>query len=166
MTLISKRPALNSANTSIKRFRQVDKNMFRGACPTPLQFNELKDRGFTTVISLRSGFDKLGLKEKELVEGLGMKYYNFPVDSRKQPSKNLVNDFLSLCAKLNSNNERVFLHCKHGRDRTGIFVALYQINNKIKDLNGAIREFFYMGYNYKKHPWMLDFVKQFSIGLK
>ncbi len=166
MTIFNKTLSLNTVNTSIKRFRQVDKNLFRGSCPTPMQFKELKDGGFTTVISLRSGFDKSGQQEKELVERLGMKYYNFPIDSRRRPSINLISDFFELCNELNSKNERVFLHCKHGRDRTGIFVALYQVKNKVKDLNAAIHEFFYMGYNHKKHPWMLDFVNKIANSLK
>ena len=159
-------PAVNSTNTTIEKFRQVDKNLYRGACPTLFQFKELKDRGFDSVISLRSGFDKSGQFEKELVENLGMKYYNFPIDSRTAPSNKIVTDFFRLTDELRSKNEKIFLHCKHGRDRTGMFVALYEIKNRIKDFSGAVREFFAMGYNYEKHPGMLEFVKKFAKNIK
>lgn len=155
-------PALNSVNTSIKRFRQVDNVLYRGGLPTDGQIKELKERGFKWVVSLKSGFDEKGLAEKEIVESLGMKYINFPVDSRIGPKKEVIDSFLNFMKTVKLKGDKTFIHCTHGRDRTGTFVGLYELDNKIKSLGGVVRELFAMDYKYDKHPNLLDIIINFA----
>ena len=77
-------PQKNVIKTSIENFRKVDETLYRGALPEPEEFLELKRLGFDSVISLRSGFDKKGTKERALVEKIGMEYVNFPTKSARQ----------------------------------------------------------------------------------
>lgn len=166
MSNIRNLPALNSLNMTIDRFRKVDNNLYRGACPKWFQFKEIKDNGFDYVVSLRSGFDAAGKAEKNLVESLGMEYKNFPIDSRKGPQKKVLEDFFEFTDDLLKNNKKAFVHCKHGRDRTGTLVALYEMKNNIKSFHGALLEFFSLGYNHPKHPHLFELVKKFSDSIK
>ena len=159
-------PQKNNIQSSIENFRKVDDTLYRGALPAPGELMELKRQGFDTIISLRSGFDQKGLMEKDFVEKIGLEYANFPINSKKGPSKELAKNFLEYMDNARKANKKVFLHCKHGKDRTGTMTALYELKFNIKTFHQAVMEFFSMGYNHKKHPHMLEFVKDFAKSLK
>lgn len=155
-------PEAKQVNTTIDNFKRVDDNLYRGALPSPHDFLALKKQGFDYVISLRSGFDQSGRMEKTFVEQVGMKYINFPIDSRKGPDDKLIKEFFNFTKTLKDNNKIAFIHCKHGKDRTGTMVALYQLKFKIKEYHKVINELFVMGYNYTKHPHFLEIIKRYS----
>lgn len=159
-------PQKNAIKTSIENFRKVDETLYRGALPEPEEFLELKRLGFDSVISLRSGFDKKGTKERALVEKIGMEYVNFPINSKIGPTNETAQGFLDYMDKARKAHKKVFVHCKHGKDRTGTMIALYELQFRIKSFHEAVFEFFTMGYNHQKHPHMLEFVKNFAKSLK
>ena len=156
----------NTIKTKIENFKKVDDTLYRGALPAPEDIFELKRQGFDAIISLRSGFDKSGLVEKDFVEKAGLEYANFPINSQKGPSQEVTNDFLAYMEKARNANKKVFLHCKHGKDRTGTMTAIYELNFKIKTFHQAIIELFTLVYNHEKHPQMLEFIKNFAKNLK
>ena len=99
-------PQKNVIKTSIENFRKVDETLYRGALPEPEEFLELKRLGFDSVISLRSGFDKKGTKERALVEKIGMEYVNFPINSKIGPTNETAQGFLEdrKSTRLNSSH--------------------------------------------------------------
>jgi len=105
---------------AIPRFRQVTPGLFRGGQPTPAGFGFLKWRGIRTVINLREEHD-----ERELVEKLGMKYVNIPMDAWDTVPDRAMMQFLSIVN--DPASQPVFVHCRRGADRTGFMIGLYRI---------------------------------------
>jgi protein tyrosine phosphatase (PTP) superfamily phosphohydrolase (DUF442 family) len=115
----------------IERFFQVDDRLFRGAQPDLAGFKYLRERGVRTIINLREVKDAERLKEREIVESLGMKYVNIPVKdgnfftrSRRIPPEAIRSFFQTIDA---SDAGTVFVHCHRGADRTGALVSFYRI---------------------------------------
>jgi protein tyrosine phosphatase (PTP) superfamily phosphohydrolase (DUF442 family) len=119
------------ATPPIERFFQVDDRLFRGAQPDLAGFKYLRERGVRTIINLREAKDAERLKEREIVESLGMKYVNIPVKdgnfftrSRRIPPEAIQSFFQTIDA---SDAGTVFVHCHRGADRTGALVSFYRI---------------------------------------
>ena len=119
------------ASPPIERFFQVDGRLFRGAQPDTAGFKYLRDLGVRTIINLRLAKDAERLKEREIVESLGMKYVNIPIEdgnfftrSRRSPPEAIRSFFEVIDA---SDSGTVFVHCHRGADRTGALVSFYRI---------------------------------------
>lgn len=112
----------------IQRFIEVSERLYRGAQPDRDGFVELERLGVRVVISLRTEDD-----ERELVESLGMRYVHIPTTlhafglSPAPPSED-IRRFFSVLDDPQAG--RVFVHCRRGADRTGLFVALYRITRQ------------------------------------
>jgi len=104
-------------------FDVVSKNFFRGSKPGFSDLQTLKEFGIKVVIDLIG--DGRNIEEKGLIEKLGMKYVSIPIDSSAPPSEKQVDDFLKIVK--NEENLPVFVHCREGKDRTGIMTAIYAI---------------------------------------
>lgn len=159
-------PVKTEVITNIKRFQKVDDVLYRGGLPEHDHILALKRQGFTTIINLKGGHDAEAvasiLAEKTYAQTLGMKFVQLPIDSRKGPDKKIIDKFFETMDFARKNNERVFLHCKHGRDRTGVLVALYEVNYKVKTFHAALCELFKVGYNQQKHPQLFEIIKKFA----
>ena len=115
----------------IERFIQVDERLYRGAQPDLEGFKYLRALGIGTIINLRLSKDAERLKEREMVESLGMKYVNIPIEdgnfftrSRIIPEDAIRSFFQTIDAAAPG---RVFVHCHRGADRTGALVGFYRI---------------------------------------
>ena len=115
----------------IERFLDVDGRLYRGAQPDLEGFKYLRDLGIKTIINLRLAKDAERLKEREMVESLGMKYVNIPVEdgnfftrSRIIPDQAILSFFETIDAAAPG---KVFVHCHRGADRTGALVGFYRI---------------------------------------
>lgn len=123
---------------SIVRFSQVDDRLYRGGQPALDDYAKLRDMGITTVVSLREEDD-----ERAAVEALGMKWVHLPMTMAPfgmsgEVSKANVEAFFNLVD--DPANGKVFIHCRHGKDRTGLFVSLYRITRQGWDVDEAYRE--------------------------
>ena len=121
----------DDATAPNERFFKVDDRLFRGAQPDLAGFKYLRELGIRTIINLREVKDAERLKEREIVESLGMKYVNIPVKdgnfftrSRRIPPEAIQSFFQALDA---SDAGTVFVHCHRGADRTGALVSFYRI---------------------------------------
>lgn len=159
-------PAINRVRSTIGKFQKVDEFLYRGALPKPEELMELKRQGIEYIINLRTGHSLQTAAEKAtekaFVERLGLKFIEYPIDSRKGPTKELINDFFEFSQYLRNNNKKAFIHCKHGKDRTGTMVALYELNFGVKNYHQALQEYFGFGYNHSKHPHLLRIVQNFA----
>jgi tyrosine-protein phosphatase SIW14 len=107
-------------------FGQVGAGLFRGAEPDQRCLGHLAALGVRTVVNLRDEKDA-SEDEKEVVLALGMRYANMPMSGFDRPSATDVKRVLAFIGA--SGNQPVFLHCKRGRDRTGVVVAAYRVTN-------------------------------------
>jgi len=105
-------------------FYQVDEGLSRGAQPSPDGIRHLAKMGVKTVISLRQPSRAME-EERRLVESLGMRWVNIPMWFWWRPSDRQVRQFLALAA--DPATRPLFVHCRQGRNRVGILVAVYRI---------------------------------------
>jgi protein tyrosine/serine phosphatase len=110
------------ANIKIKNFGQMDERFYRGAQPkTEADYRDLAAMGIKTVIDLR---DNPKDYEKPMVEALGMRYVNIPMDDKSYPKEEQIEAFLKLAN--DPATGKFFVHCAGGRHRTGVMGAVYR----------------------------------------
>src|SRR5690242_12561318 len=103
---------------------KINDSLFRGAQPSSEGIAELKKLGITTIVDLR-GEDPDKIKwEQQQAESAGMRFVNIPVSGWSPPANDQVAQFLSL---FKNHNDKIFVHCRFGDDRTGVFVAAYRM---------------------------------------
>src|SRR5882762_4090522 len=104
---------------------KINDFLFRGAQPRSAGFSQLKNLGITTIVDLRGEDPDKIVWERKQAEALGIRFVNIPVSGWSPPSNDQVAQFLSL---FNNQHERIFVHCRFGDDRTGVFVAAYRMS--------------------------------------
>ncbi len=108
----------------IDNFGRVNAQLYRGAQPDSEGFAELKKLGIDIVVRLSLG-DEGAAAEREEVEALGMEFVAIPWSTTREPEREKVLAFMGLMRE--HPDKKVFVHCKRGADRTGVFVAAYRI---------------------------------------
>jgi len=142
---------------------KITESLFRGAQPYAEGIEQLKKLGITTVVDLRGENRDLIAKERKQVESLGMRFVNIPVSGWDPPSNEQVAQFLSL---FKNPQEKVFVHCRFGDDRTGVFVATYRMAHDHWLPYQAIKEMYFFGFNGFWHPSMKSYINDFPAKLK
>ena len=138
--------------------------LYRGAQPRKPGFAELKKLGITTIVDLRGeDRDRIAWERKQ-VEAAGIRFVNIPVSGWAPPTNAQVAQFLSLFH--NDSKEKVFVHCRFGDDRTGVFVAAYRMAVEKWTDEQAMKEMYFFGFNGFWHPAMKTFVHEFPVRLK
>jgi protein tyrosine/serine phosphatase len=120
----------------VPNFHKVDENVFRGAQPTPAGFQNLAKLGVKTIIDLRRPDEHAG--EKQVVEGLGMRYISVPMRGMAAPTKDQMKEVFAVLH--DSRAWPVFVHCRQGKDRTGTVVACYRIEHQGWQNRRALQE--------------------------
>lgn len=105
-------------------FFKVDDGLSRGQQPTDKGLALLKEQGFKTVIYLHFN-KKQAAHEKALVEGMGMKFVHLPMSWIMPPKKAYIETWLHTTQ--DPALGPVFVHCQHGKDRTGAMVGIYRV---------------------------------------
>ena len=72
--------------------------------------------------------------EETLITNSNAKYLRLPVKDESIPSKEIVDDFVTLI-KNKPKDLHIHFHCAHGAGRTTQFMVLYQIMNNIENLS-------------------------------
>jgi len=123
--------------TGIKRFAVVEAGFYRGSRPSAEGILALKARGVRTIVSLRKDD-----AERARVLAAGMDYVELPMVATPfgapVPTEAQVNAFLAVVG--DPARRPVFVHCKHGRDRTGVMVALWRVARGGWPVDAAIDE--------------------------
>ncbi len=149
--------------TGIPNAGKITETLYRGAQPREVGLSELKILGITTIVDLRGeDRDKIAWERKH-AESLGMRFVHIPVSGWSPPSDEQVAQFLSLFRS--QPTEKVFVHCRFGDDRTGVFTAIYRIAFEKWSADQAIKEMYYFGFNGIWHPSMKSFVRDFPARL-
>lgn len=137
--------------------------LYRGAQPKEVGLSELKLLGITTIVDLRGeDRDKIAWERKH-AESLGMRFIHIPVSGWSPPSDEQIVQFLSLFR--GQPGQRVFVHCRFGDDRTGIFTAAYRIAIEKWSPEQAMQEMYFFGFNGFWHPSMKSYIRNFPTRL-
>ena len=102
----------------LPNFGRVSDVLYRGAQPSPEGFRQLKQMGVKTVVDLR------GESHRDELEDVGLKYIHIPTNVFQIEEPKVI-EFLRTVQ--DPANQPVFVHCQHGADRTGCYVAAYRI---------------------------------------
>jgi protein tyrosine phosphatase (PTP) superfamily phosphohydrolase (DUF442 family) len=101
---------------------QVTPTLYRGGDPKIKDIYSLHDRGFKTIISLRTNSEE---KKRKLCEKLGMKWIQIktgvfltPTDEQFDQFRAIVND---------PKNQPCLAACEIDMDRTGVYIATYRM---------------------------------------
>lgn len=133
--------------------------LYRGAQPKEIGFSELKLLGISTIVDLRGeDRDKIAWDKKH-AESLGMRFVHIPVSGWSPPTDEQVVQFLSLFR--DSPGQRIFVHCRFGDDRTGVFVATYRMALEKWSSEEAMKEMYFFGFNGLWHPSMKAYIRAF-----
>lgn len=123
--------------SELPNFRKIDEHIYGGAQPQAKGLNKLAELGIKTIINLR-GVDKQSQAEEKEAQALGLHYYSIPMPGLSRPSDDQVAKVFALLN--DQNNWPVFIHCKHGSDRTGTILACYRISHDRWNDDKAITE--------------------------
>ena len=127
LTLFSAPSIAGQQVKELPNFQKVTDRLYRGAQPEAGGIKKLAELGINTVINMR-GEDELTRAEQKEVEALGLRYYSIPMGGLSRPSDEEVKRVLEI---INApENGKVFVHCKHGADRTGTVIACYRISQE------------------------------------
>jgi protein tyrosine/serine phosphatase len=115
------------AQATIVRLSQVSPALWRGSQPEDRRDMQLlRSLGIRTIINLRTSD---ATEERDLADEVGIDLEQVSLSSVTsvfaKPSERDVNRVLELI-----NDPRlqpVFIHCAHGKDRTGLIVGLYRV---------------------------------------
>ena len=111
----------------LPNFHQVNAHLYRGAQPRPEGWRRLAALGVKTVVNLRAA-DKNSRAEELEARAAGLQYFNVPLPAYARPDGEQVERALAVIDA--PENRPVFVHCKHGEDRTGTVVAAYRISRE------------------------------------
>ncbi len=136
---------------------KVSDSLFRGAQPDPSNLNELKKLGVATIVDLRSESRHTRDLEQLHAESLGIHFISIPVDGFSPPTSEQLAEFFTVLRQ--APVQKVFVHCRYGEDRTGVFVAAYRIAFDRWTSDQALTEMLYFGFNRHWHPAMVSYVR-------
>jgi tyrosine-protein phosphatase SIW14 len=136
---------------------KITDQLYRGAQPRTGGLEQLKKFGITTIVDLRGENSSAREREKKEAEALGIHFVSIPVSGFSAPRSDQVLQFLSLFGE----DTKVFVHCRLGQDRTGVFVATYRMAMQKWPTDQAIKEMYFFGYNGFWHRAMTSYVRKF-----
>jgi len=114
----------SSAVEDIPNLFKMNDNLYRGGRVTPAGMKQLKKMGVTTILNVENDEEAMAT-DKKLAAANGLRYISIPFETFKKPSDAKVDTVLKLLQDRSLGP--IYLHCKHGRDRTGMLMGLYRV---------------------------------------
>jgi tyrosine-protein phosphatase SIW14 len=135
---------------------RVSENLYRGAQPTAEGMKQLEKLGVKTVVNLRSSDS-----DRDEIEGTTLSYEHIGMTTWNPGAAN-VTRFLKIVT--DDSRMPVFVHCRHGADRTGMMCAIYRIAIEGWSKDEAIEEMTRGGFGYHS-IWknLVDYVRKLDI---
>jgi tyrosine-protein phosphatase SIW14 len=116
-------PPVRSA-PGVPNFHQVNESLFRGGQPSEEGLRSLAKLGVKTIVDLRMS-RRIRDWESKAVAALGMRYVHLPLYGKETPSRKDIEKAFSVLE--DAERWPVFVHCREGKDRTGMIVGCYRI---------------------------------------
>ena len=138
---------------------KITDRLYRGAQPKEVGLSELKMLGINTIVDLRAEDPEKVAWERKHTESLGMRFVHIPVSGWSPPTNEQIIQFLSLVRS--EPGQKIFVHCRFGHDRTGVFLATYRIAFEKWPAEQALKEMYFFGFNGFWHPAMKSFIRDF-----
>jgi len=133
--------------------------LYRGSQPKGEGFEQLKKIGITTVVDIRRQHKGAVDKERKRVETLGMHFVYIPASGWSPPTDEELVLFFSFVQQ--HPEEKLYVHCWLGDDRTGVFLAAYRIAFLHWTAEKAFQEMLYFHFKNFWHPSMRIYIQNF-----
>ena len=108
----------------INAFVKVEEGLYRGGQPDEIGMAYLKDIGVKTILDINNDDDEF---ESETAQASPMDLRYIPLSGFWEPSRKNMDQIESLIEDVTLRP--LYIHCEHGKDRTGLAVALYRVHN-------------------------------------
>lgn len=145
----------NVVQADIVRFYQVAPKLYRGGQPETYEdYQFLKKLKVKTIINLRAG----GEGEEQVANRHGFNWLGFPMVAHRTPPDALVD--AALAAMNDPKLQPVFVHCFHGKDRTGLMIALHRVLYQGWTPRSAYAEMINFDFNRIYLPLLYTFYKR------
>lgn len=117
--------------------------LYRGGTPGEQGIQFLKSIGVKTIVSLEGRHEVLEAEQKAAAAA-GMNWFAAPMSAVLGPKDWEVNMVLAILS--DPAMQPAFIHCRHGRDRTGLLSGLYRVEIDRWDPAQAYGEMLRLGY--------------------
>ncbi len=130
------------------RVREVAPGIFRGSRPETMgDLLQLKQMGIRTIYNLVTAKDDIRW-EREYAAELGIRMVSIPMHPWVVPSDRKINHILEEIQ--DPANQPIYLHCRHGKDRTGLIFGIFRVEVQGWDAREAYDEMRDIGFT----PWL------------
>lgn len=152
--------------------KKVSNNLYRGV--RPRSFEDLKLAGITTSICLQSGVyeafhDDLYEKQKKERQNFGVKDVSYGMSDFTAPTWYQLKAITEDIRIYLLSGEAVYIHCLHGKDRTGSVVFAHRVINEKWPIWKALIEMFNEGFHWIPYilwvPKLVKNVKRIKSGV-
>ncbi|MBC7541689.1 MAG: dual specificity protein phosphatase family protein [Candidatus Sericytochromatia bacterium] len=146
----------------VQNFNKVHEWLYRGGYPDENALKVAVQLGIKTVISLqgKAPFEAVMVaQEKANAAKLGITWINVPLPFKVEPPKAMIDQVLNTLA--NKQSQPCYLHCYHGRDRTGTLAAVYRIKYDGLTNDQAFTEMKGFGFDPQKYPEFASYVQHY-----
>ena len=142
------------------RFTNVSDQIYRGGQPSEDDLRLMADvYGMKTIVSLDGN---IGGSIAPAVKKLGMEHIVIPIGGRG--SAPLIDYLKNNIASILSASQPVYVHCRHGSDRTGMAIAFHRMQNEGWAPEDALNEARKFGFGDKLDPDTEELYKESVIG--
>ncbi len=129
-------------DSKIGNFYKLSDDIYRGDRPTPDDLKELQKRGIKTLLDLEYFYtDRYAITKSQT----NFKFLHVRMNPWNIKDEDIVTALNILTDK---NNYPIYVHCKHGSDRTGVVIAMYRIIVQGWSKEAAITEMKGGGYGF------------------
>jgi protein tyrosine phosphatase (PTP) superfamily phosphohydrolase (DUF442 family) len=129
----------------IPRFGEVSPQLYRGAQPSSEGLEFLAKMGVGIIVNLRPGDHP---EEEAEASRLGMRYVSIPWHCY-HPNDAAVAHFLNVLRE--NPDQKIFVHCELGSDRTGMSIAAYRMTVQGWSADEAMKEMQSYGFTSSHH---------------
>ena len=139
-----------SSQTLLNFHIRVSPKLVRGrAVLCPYRLYRMKQSGINQIIDLRNSAYLKSRMEQVFCRLFGIKYYNYRYPHRLN---NLPeHDFFEKVNRtIIDNDGQTYIHCSHGKRRTGICVAIYEKEYMHKSKEDILSELYNIGFKELK----------------
>ncbi|MFZ9595512.1 MAG: fused DSP-PTPase phosphatase/NAD kinase-like protein [Bdellovibrionia bacterium] len=146
------------SQAEIKGLFEVEPGLYRGSYPESAEdFKKLESLGIKTILNLQTSFRAIDL-EKRQAQDVGIHVESMPIPSLR--SKMTPSKVLMLLNVMKDPELRpLFIHCRHGRDRTGFAIGMYRIHEQKWEATRTYQEMKEFGFRPYITPTLYWFFK-------
>lgn len=128
----------------IERFAKVTPFLYRGARPTQEGISALRALGVKTILNIDNEAKPIAI-EQGWARAQGLQFVSIPLSGFLAPTDEQMDRIFHVIH--DPSSYPIFLHCKHGEDRTGLVVGLYRYYDEHWPAQAAYNEMLAHGFH-------------------